>query len=347
MREKKNQWFITIIACVCICAVVAILAISIVDSTNDASATEKYNREKAALEYERTQLLLERERVENDIYAQLGPGAFLTFLVINLDDEFVAKIHDEFSKYSLDEEGNSPFCATLLLSPTELPGMEGKMTLEQFNWYLEQGYRYGIAYDASVALDEYLDNMYNLLLERDIVFPTTICYYGDKEDGILKESDKPLLEGYGILIAASMKRSSVKVEQEMYDGIFSPGVLGWNTINYSANTFNYANSKGGNYGFVIGNQWKNTSISTTSSYLDFNGSERYNGFLRMLERIYTNIKNGKLVVTDFVSGAEQRREYLNEYEKIKPTLVSALEVIDNRLDEIEKLLSEISDKYKR
>ena len=67
----------------------------------------------------------------------------------------------------------------------------------------------------------------------------------------------------------------------------------------------------------------------------------------MLDRFNTAIENKKLVVTDYEKGTASRREYLEEYERIKPTLISSLEAIDMQIKEVEKKLSEISDKYKR
>ena len=347
MPSRNDRLIVLIVACICIAIVASILTISIVETMKDNNATEQYNREKSRLEYEKTQLLLERDRVKAELYSELGPHAFLTLLVNSMDDEFVGKFYDELTKYSVEGEENGTFTATLLLSPQELPGLEGKMTKEKFDWYLERGYKYAIAYDSSVPLEEFLANMHSLLSERDIAFPGIICYYGDKKDSILKESDKAILEKYGIVIAASMKGDGLMVEQNMYDGVFSPGILGWNTINVSANTFNYAVNKGGNFGFIFGNVRNNTSIYKTSSFVDLDGSEWHRALLRMLDRVLNAANNGKLVVTDYENGLARRREFLMDYNELQPTLVSALEGIDLRLSEIENELSIISDKYKR
>ena len=347
MHDKNQRLLITIVACISVIAVIAVLTISLIIRAMDDKTMEKYNREKSTLEYEKTQLLLKRDKVKDDILSELGPHAFLTLLLNSLDEEFVNKFYEDLSKYSMDEEGDNPFCATLLLSPEELPGMEGKISVEKFNWYLERGYSYALVYDGSVDLSEYLANMYTLILERDIDFPRVICYYGSKKDAILNESDKVILEGYGIGVAASMKGNGIMVEQEMYDGVYSPGILGWNTINVSSNTFNYAMNKGGNFGFIFGNKRDTTSIWRTSSYVALDNSEWHRALLRMLDRVETNAQDEKVIITDYSTGQDLRREYLERYEEIKPTLLSSLEAIDVRLNEIEKQLSEISDKYKR
>lgn len=347
MQGRNNRRIITIVACISVLAVVAVMAIAIGLDIRDARMTEKYNREKSALEFEKSQLLIERERLRDDIYSQLGPHAFLTLLINSLDADFVERIYEELSDYSVEGKENSTFTATILLSPEELPDMEGNMTLDKFNWYLDRGYKYAIAYDGETELEVYLENIASLLFDRGIAFPTVICYYGSKKDVLFKDTDKPVLEGYGIKVAASMRSNGVMVEQDMYDGIFSPGILGWNTINVSSNTFNYAINKGGNFGFVFDNENSNTSIYKKSSYINFGNSEHYGAFLRMLDRFLINVKNEKLVVTDYESGLEERRVYLEDYEVIRPTLVSTLEAIDAQIKDIEKELSKISDKYKR
>ena len=163
----------------------------------------------------------------------------------------------------------------------------------------------------------------------------------------MKDKDKPILEAYGITVAASMRGNGVMLEQDMYDGVFSPGILGWNTINVSSNTFAYALNKGGNFGFVFGNESSNTSIYKRSSYMNFDSSQYRGAFLRMLDRYEIGMKNGKLVVTDYETAASMRREFLADYEEIKPTLIAALDAIDAQIADIEKQLSQISDKYKR
>ncbi len=348
MRDKIiSRPIIVIIACILIVAVLTVIGVAVGLNIRDTRMTEKYNREKSSLEFQKNQLFIERDRVKNEIYSKLGAHAFLTISLNSLEEIFVERMYEELSEYSVEEIENSVFTATFLLSPEQLPDMEGNITLDKFNWYLERGYKYALVYDGSTELREFLDNMTLLLFGKGIAFPTTICYYGNKEDSLLKEEDKPILEEYGIKVAASMREDGFMVEEEMYEGVFSPGILGWNTINVSSNTFNYALSKGGNFGFVFDDEWANSSIYKQNSYMDFNRSLYFSGFLRMLDRFLMNVKNEKLLVTDYETGAEMRREYLVQYEIIKPTLIEALENIDAQISDIERQLSAISDKYKR
>ena len=347
MHGQNNNKVVIIIAIITVLAVLTVLGISAGLSIIDARNTELYNREKSSLEFEKSRLLSEKERLKSEIYAELGPHAFLTILVNNLDADFVEAIYDELTTYSIEEMKDYTFTATLLLAPDELPDMEGNMTLEEFNWYLERGYTYALVYDGDTVLADYLENMSALLFDKGIDFPSTICYYGNRNDAILKEADKEVLEQYGITIAASMTGDGLMVEQGMCDGVFSPGILGWNTINVSSNTFNYALTKGGIFGFVFDNERDNLSAFKKSSYISLKDTGYYSAFLRMLDRFNTAIENKKLVVTDYEKGTASRREYLEEYERIKPTLISSLEAIDMQIKEVEKKLSEISDKYKR
>ena len=347
MHERNNKRITVIIAIIAIIAVLTIIAISIGLSIYDSIMSDRYHSEKAALGFEKNQLLLQRERVQEEIYSQLGPHAFLTLMLNNLDESFVDAFCEELSKCKIDKEAGGPLTATLLLAPDELPGMEGNISLEEFNSYINRGYSYALSYDGTTELGEYLENMSELLFELGITFPGTICYYGSDGDILLKDKDKPILESYGITVAASMRGNGVMLEREMYDGIFSPGILGWNTINVSSNTFAYALNKGGNFGFVFDNESSNTSIYKQSSFMNFDSSQYRSAFRRMLERYKSAINNGKLVITDYETATYMRREFLADYEEIKPTLIAALDAIDAQIAEIDKQLSQISDKYKR
>ncbi len=300
---------------------------------SDERAAE-YEAKKSTLQNEKHELKNRIQELNSSVDGFEG-GRYMSFVFTELAEEVYSTLFP-----LMKGDGGNSLAGTLAFSRTELPGLDGKITLAQYAALADAGWGSCIYYDGTDELSSYLGDMRAILSGLDIDMPCAVMcaaaeYHGGY-DAIFAE--------HGIDIVFRPGNAELGyVETEMPEGeIWHPGYLGWcegkmstalkNLVKSSVKTGGYAafeitlNAKAGESG-------ENEDITT--SY-----NEQPKRFSDMLEVFRAEIYSGAL---DLIAPS-QIRERIAEY---KHGIALHQAFVDGEIPKLEAQIAEVDDKLKR
>ncbi len=231
---KGKQKLIVILALAVF--VISLVVMGTVSGIESAKGTEEAARLNAiAAPYEKEKIALQHNlnNAERNFIDTLSCGSALTLAHINLYPEVYSVFYPTYNSYQMDiGDGTSKaiFTGTLCLSPTELPGIPGRITREQFDELIAAGWSTAITVTDNDIKDlgAYFDTMKSALGEMDIPFPK-VAYFTDEVydpsfDATLKEN------GFISAILTSEHPDYYIIGQDLKSDIWRVGMMGWSSV---------------------------------------------------------------------------------------------------------------------
>lgn len=240
------------------------------------------------------------------------------------------------------------------LSPDELPGEPGKISRIMYNQIIGSGWDTCLVFeceeDDKEATLEYLrwwlDLMQEKLAEKDIPFPKQIFF----SDSYSSDFDF-LLEEYGITSAMHRGDGGFPfIERESPEGMWHPGVLGWNTSKTANFMLQAALNSGGYFIYVTGTTEKGTDglYPTISDGIANNEDAALASFVRMLNTFASYVAKDELRVLTVEEAKEFRREYLVEYDyQMNVVLKERTAELQEEIRVIDAAIAVIREKYEQ
>ncbi len=286
------------------------------------------------LAYQKQQLLVELDKLGPDMENQLGNTSYLTFLFSSLDSALYT------SAYPTMASGDTPIAGMLALSPTELPGLEGKITEEQFETLINNKWGTALYWNGEGSLEEFITLMQTLLGEMEIEFPSTIVFK-DKTYSITYDE---LLISYGLENAVHNGEGGLSIRIDCVpEGVWHPGVRGWKDQPRVTQLKTEVEEKGGYLLFEI--NFKFSNDNTVYSYFDKQGDTESSRFVTMIKLFKESVKDEKIEILATDEVRDKVETYYSELTDEEILYLQRRAEINAQINEVERQMTELYHEY--
>lgn len=307
---------------------------------DDSDRNDEYDRKLTELTLEKRDLMNQIYHINNGEREAIGHNSYMSFLFLSADVGIYNDILPTF------EEGDMKLIGTICFSEDELPGMEGNISVEQYEELKTLGWSCALYWtgapnedsEAEIAdLAAFLDNMRASLSRLDIEMPDSILFGVGR---FSLEYDE-LLESYGIKNAIhDGEDEPTPVSNDKPDGIWHSSAIGWRDPR-ATRLKAYIELHGGFSSFKVG--FDNSEESYATSYYPIDGESTLNGvrtevFARMIAAFKLSLLDGKIHVNT-VSGTRvdmekyfyDKEKYAEDSKKRKDELNAMIADVENRI----------------
>lgn len=325
---RKICLIISAVAAVVLLCLIIVYQNSFIEKSREL---EEMNERVMELQQEQIRLSSERSALMKDYEIEVVGNGTLQIV-------FTAPTSDVYDTAYLAFQEYSNISGVIAINESLLPDREGMMTAFaaqemasvgwNFCYYVSEAElsKYG-ADDAAVL--EYLSSINHKAEEMGLTVEPAVYF----KDGEYRSEYVNALKAAGmkVVIHHQEDASLELIATEESDGMWFVGGVGWRSSG-APNNMNIAANSGGSLVFTIGNN------SETEEYLD-------TSFHAMLKKIEAYIREGSLTVGGFddmisVQNIGVTADYIDKYE-------TRMKEISDRLDEIKRIMGEISEEYGR
>lgn len=342
MEENRTLRIFIICAVVVLClALVALAAVVIYRQAEQSRINNAYETETQELRAEKANLLSKYNRLVDEYVDAVGIKGSLSFAFIDLDTVLYDVVYPMLS----EEEGS--IAGILCFSPGNLPGMEGKITSEQYGELVSVGWGNALYFETDkdedgneIPLDTWLYEMRTSLGNAGIAMPNTVVFGSDFE--YEAELDGLLLEN-GITHAVQYDSDDFPlIETTAEDGVWHPGACGWLTSGVSSVMFNEVKRNGGHFVFTVAfNRPKDVYENYDPQNVDV-----VDQFEKMLVTIKTSCIDGEFTVySDLDEAKEYRAVYNAGVEVAKAEAEADRALLQEQINDVDRQLLAVYNKY--
>ena len=323
-----------------ICGTLTLSSCAIINPDADGEYDDReseYQKKLGELTHRKRVLLSELDALESNANIEELDGAYMSFIFTGLD----ALLYDVV--YPIMSEGDAGFVGIMAFSPEHLPGLEGKITVEQYDELIELGWGTAIYWNGEGDLAEYISEIFAKLDEMSISHPTTVVF----KNGAYKLSYDEVLESFGILNA--IHSGEEELPQKVSgapEGVWHPGRAGWKSGVVASRLKRQVESEGG-YALLEIN-FDNSEENTSYSFSDIPGEVegmRLESFKTMVNLFKTSIKRGDIRVLDLETTREAMEKYYRDCEEMEQKNAQRIKDINAEISEIDRSMTELYSQY--
>lgn len=297
----------------------------------------EYEAQIDKLTYQKQQLLTELNHLAPAAEKRLGNTSFMSFVFTGLDEMLYTTV------YPIMVEGNTDLIGVLAFSPNELPGQDGKITMEQYDTLMLLSWGTAIYWDGSTDLNEYLATMQTLLTEKGINMPKSVIF----KSGYYRISYDEVLEQYGIKNAIHNGENGLPLRETTEpDGMWHPGIIGWKA-GLSANKLKNTIVDDSGYALFEIN-FNNASDNYSCSFIPLEGeikNGRIESFKTMSSLFKKHISDGDLEVLSIETVRAKVERYYREMTVEERANEERRKAINEEIAEIDRQITELHYKY--
>ena len=322
---------------ICILFVVTVSLILFMASCGDDYNAE-YERKLEELIYRKQQLTAERESLDPDMEEALGNASYMSFVFVGLDSALYTDV------YPIMSEGEIKLVGVMAFSKDELPGMEGKITVEQYGELIISGWGTALYWNGDGNLEEFISEMRILLGDSGIDLPKSIIF---AENSYTQTYDQ-FLADYGIENAVHSGEEDLHyIDKSEPVGVWHPGRIGWRWIGKSTSLKKNVEADNGYALFEVG--FDNSEESSRTSFFPIEGDSgdgnRVTVFTNMINTFKASIASGKIEVYNIDDTRDRVENYYTLRKEIETKNAIRREQIDAQLDEISRSITELYNEY--
>ena len=328
---------------ICIALVIAFVVMlggfgvySVVSAEKDRLFQEEVKRYAGPYEVEKAKFTVELYNLERELNRLLPCGATMTMVIKSPRKMLYEKVYPIFagtSKYNSKNE-NIILTGTICLSPTDLPGMEGNITMDEFSEMIEAGWSTALYVSHKGASDiaNYLSMAKAELSQVGIDMPNTAYFisgaYSADHDGSLMS--------HGIRNVIHHEESGYNlIGTDLESGMWRVGDIGWNTTGVANSAFTALLAGSGNLVFSIG-------FSENDKSSQFFGDEMGNAaFSRMLDKFRDCVRSDDMRVASLAEGRLTYKAHMDKYFELAPTLEPRRKELKAEVDRLNAILFRI------
>lgn len=298
----------------------------------------EYERRLEELIYRKQQLIAERNGLDAEMQDALGNAAYMSFVFVGLDSALYTDV------YPIMSDGEVKLVGVIALSQDELPGVEGNITLDQYEELILTGWGNALYWNGEGALSEFISEMRISLDDLGIALPKSIIF---AEDSYSQSYDQLLLE-CGIENAVHSGEEDLHyIEKNEPEGVWHPGRIGWRWIGKSTSLKKNVEADNGYALFEVG--FDNSEESSRTSFFPVEGdasdSNRVSVFANMIKTFKTSVAAGKIEVYNIDDTRERVENYYTLRKAMETENDKKRAEIELQLDEISRRITELYNEY--
>lgn len=355
--KGKYKLIVILTLAVFVISIVAMGTASVIESAKAADEAARLNAIAAPYEKEKIALQRNLNNAERNFIETLSCGSALTLAHINLYPEVYTIFYPTYNLYKMDVGDGATktlFTGTLCLSPTELPGLSGRITRAQFDELIAAGWSTAITVtDTDIEdLGAYFDTMKATLEGMEIPFPTVAYFTDEVYDASF---DKTLKEcGFTSAVLTGEHPDYYIIGQDLESDIWRVGMMGWSSVVNSSSVHTSSvvalntlvKVRGGLvFGFEVAYGDGLDRDKATEYYPAYSNSETgktsLDSLKAMLAMMETYIKADKLAVTSVSDGLALYTEHMRQREFHADELSQYVARLEAELADVKALLKKI------
>ena len=329
---------------ICACFIITVSLVMSFASCK-SKLEDEYEDKLALLLHEQQRLNNEREKILLGIENSFSKPAYMSLLFVDLDSAIYT---EAFPIMSGQEDGDVAIVGVMALSENELPGLDGKLTLSQYNTLIDMGWGSALYWNGEGDLDSFITDMRLVLSAMGIELPKSVVFaYGTYSS----ECDSVLLS-YGIENAVHSGEESLSyVDKSVPDGIWHPGRIGWRCVGAGANSSTRLKERveleGGYALFEIGFDASSDKYETTFFPVEGNDqdADRVDKFRSMISSFKQSVIKGKITVDSIENTRDAVSEYYEARKNAENENALRLREIEIELDEVRSKLTDLYNEY--
>ena len=301
----------------------------------------EYDAQLNSLTYQKQKLLAELDKLGPDMEKRLGNTSYMSFLFTDLDEALYTSAHPVMAETDNDLVG------IMALSPNELPGQEGNITLDHFRVLLMLDWGTALYWDGEGDLEEYILYMKDEVLPPlGIELPVTMAF----KDGVYRLEYDDVLVKYGIVNAIHHNEIDIYPHIERTDPtgtVWHPGSVGWKA-GMSATLLKRQIEADGGYA-ILEISFDNSTSNTVYSYFEIEGEEanvRADSFRTMVNLFKSSMRSGNVDVLNMENTRKKVEKYYSERTIIELEHAQRRAEINAQLAEIERQMTKLYYDYK-
>lgn len=297
-----------------------------------ASVEERQvNQELVALKQECAQLEREKESLRQEIDTakteyelKLRPVATEEFIFLSLGTRLYEVVYPQSQEYE--------FCGVMALTPYQVPGDEGCITVAQCLEMCRSGWTTCALCDSTEDLDEWYDLLTQRLLSINFRTPKTVILPDNEYDEAV---ERKLLElGFTFIVFEGQYDADILFAEPQEDH-WTLGGYAWN-FSGIRNDLEGLVSNGANRAFFV-------DVSLDANFV--NGYHDYR-FRRMLDYLAGYREKGFCEIGDFLSISDYRREKTAENGLLEAEMHHKLTELEQQKDAVQAQLNERYSRWK-
>lgn len=318
-------------------ALAAVSIVSILKTRERERIQSEYDYATRDLRLEKTALESRYDAILDEHIEAAGVKSTLSFAFIDLAPILYETAFPMFE----GGDGDIDIDGILCFDKENIPGMEGRITLSQYEEIIDAGWSTALYYDGYTAgLRDWLGEMSELLSDAGLSMPETAVFaegsdYSSAADGILLE--------FGIDTAVHYGKEEFPLLEvtEGEGGVWHPGICGWLTDKVTNRMYNLLLRDGGHFFFAVGFD----EIDRAYSY-DPNNRTCVSQFARMISRIRDSVGGGELAIySDLDAARSYRAEYNARSEEAIALAEEERALILKRIDELDLEMLKIFEQH--
>jgi len=326
---KAVRVLIVITTVICIFAMLSMIAFSVYTSVSERERHKKFEELSWDLQIERQKLLRQYYNIEKDVISSLPCGTIMSIVVRGTDRLLYDKI---FPILKGSDPDFPALVGMIVLTPDELPGDEGNITLEELREMLEAGWSIAVGYDGFEDLDEYLDGMAELLSERcRLNMPETVYFDYNQ-----------YTRGYDDILASHNIECVIHHEEEglplistdLEAPVWRVGAFPWNSGGQSSTLYSEFLTGNGNLVFSVGFE------PYMPDYI-VDETIAIESFTRMIEQFRGNAHSNHMAVASVPDARDLFEVHRMVYDEKIPYIDAMKAVTKKSIEEVERKLIEL------
>ena len=302
-------------------------------------ANEEYESELSPLIYRKQQLIREKENLVPDMEAKLGNTSYMSFIFTELHSAIYTDV------YPVMHDGVTDLVGVMALSRTELPGLEGKITVEQYNELISEGWGNALYWNGETSLDDFISDMRSILAGMNIELPKSVMFGPD----LYTYDYDTVLEAYGIENAIHGAEGDLKtVEDTEPVGIWHPGCIEWRRLGASPKLKRTIEESGGYSVFEVRFATEDNEKNVRASYFpidDRDDSTRPLVFANMIRQFRTSINEGKIEILNVDDTRAKCAKYYADKRTYEAENATRAAELDELIRAVDGEITELYAKY--
>ncbi len=309
---------------------------NLIEAEQDRLFREEVKKYSEPYEVEKAKCTVELYNLERELNKLLPCGATMTMVVTSPRKMLYDNVYPIFSgtsEYNSKNE-NLSLAGTICLSPTDLPGMDGNITVDEFSEMVEAGWSTAlyVSHKGASDITNYLSTAKTQFSALGIDMPNTAYFisgaYSTNHDGSLMS--------YGIRNVIHHEESGYNlIGTDLESGMWRVGDLGWNTTGVANSAFTALLAGSGNLVFSIGFEEGDKSRW-------FVGDDMGNAaFSRMLDKFRDCVRADDMRVASLAEGRITYKAHIDKYIELAPTLEPRRKALQAEVDRLNTILFRI------
>ena len=272
----------------------------------------------SSLEKEREAIQRQLDQLPEKYQEKQSGKATEQLLFTELDGQLYHEVYPLMQEFQVN--------GVMALSLQEMPGMDNKITREQFDELIDAGWTYCLLWDGQQELSSWLDTIQALLIEEELSMPQVLYFntgtYFSQADDIIFQ--------YGITTAVHPGEEDLPlIALENDSNVWQLGCYPWNGYNVVPSISDMINSSG-NLSFCV----------------SFNGTDdayHQTSFRNMLAYVTACRDEELLLITDFEKARFIQEENMAERRELESEFQTQEEKLQAQLDSVNSQLRELYD----